>query len=35
MEEHIADLFVEAITTDGWHAKMARWALGGDQPPRT
>ncbi len=30
LEDHVADLFVEALTTDDWHAKMARWTSGGD-----
>ena len=32
MEEHVADLFVEAITTEAWQAKMAHWAAGGGEP---
>ena len=31
MEDHIADLFVDAITTNDWRAKTARWASGGDE----
>ncbi len=28
MEGHVADVFVEAITTDGWNEKVARWPSG-------
>lgn len=28
LEEHVADLFVEATPTDGWEATMSRWAGG-------
>lgn len=28
MEDHVADLFADAITKDGWHAKTARWVSG-------
>jgi hypothetical protein len=31
MEDHVADLFVEAITTADWRVRTARWPSGGDQ----
>ncbi len=29
--DHVADLFCEAITTEAWKAKSARWASGEDK----
>jgi hypothetical protein len=31
MEDHVADLFADAITTDAWRAKGTRWLSGDDQ----
>jgi hypothetical protein len=30
MEDHVADLFADAITTDAWRAKGTRWLSGDD-----
>ena len=32
IKDHIADLYVEAITTEAWTARVTRWTSGGDQP---
>lgn len=30
IEDHIADVFVDAITTDSWQANLKRWTTGGE-----
>ena len=31
IENHVADLFADAITNDAWRTRMTRWVSGGDE----